>query len=112
MLSLIWGLDSGPQDYLGSMNSGHIGALRPDQSGETEPQTARPPRRAACPGVTGCSPGPEPAWSASLRDSFRTLGRIVSPSRALWASAPRIVREYAAAGSRAGEIASSMPTLE
>lgn len=34
-----------------------------------------------------------------------------SPSWALWTSAPRIVREYAAAGSRVGEIASSMPTL-
>lgn len=37
MLSLIWRLDSGPQDC---EQWAHVGALRPDQFVETEPQTA------------------------------------------------------------------------
>lgn len=64
-----------------------------------------------CPGVSGCSRRPEASLVSHLRDNFRTLGRVVCPSQALWTSAPRVVREYAAAGSRAGEIASSMPAM-
>lgn len=57
--------------------------------------------------------GPEPALVSNLRNDLGTaLGRIVSPSRALWASTPRIARQDAAAGSRVGGIASSMPTLQ
>lgn len=64
-------------------------------------------------GLLGVRQARSQAWSAArARNSNRTLGRIVSPSQALWTSAPRIVREHAAAGPRAGEIASSMPTLQ
>lgn len=96
------------------MNSGHIGALRPDHSDETEPQTARPPYWAGLSRGLWVFARPEAKLGQPPEGQLQHPWpcRAVCPSRSLWTSAPRIVREYAAAGSRAGEIASSMPALE
>ena len=62
------------------MSSGHIGALRPNQSDETEPQTARPPHWAGLPRGVWVFARPEASLVSHLRDNLGTLGRIVCPS--------------------------------
>lgn len=52
-----------------------------------------------CPGGSWVFARPEASLVSHLRDNSSTPGRVVCPSRALWTSAPRIVREHAAAGS-------------
>lgn len=59
------------------MNSGHIGALRPDHSDETEPQTARPPYWAGLSRGLWVFARPEASLVSHPRDSSSTLGRVV-----------------------------------